>query len=142
MRQNVFNNGHSYKFCKRFPFDQRGDPMVRIAFLARDGTPQEIPMLADTGADLTLMPEIYAIRLGIPDIEQGYVRNRTLGTAGLGSVTAYFHRFWATVPESGVHFPILIGFSRDTRSRLLGRRDMVREFAIAFDSRATYFLRD
>lgn len=142
MTQIRFQNGHTYNFCKRFPFDYGGDPMVRIVFLARDGTQQEIPMVADTGADLTLMPEGYAVTLGIPDIKKGYVRKRTLRTAGLGLVTAYFHRFWATVPESGIHFRVLVGFSRGTRSRLFGRGDMVGEFAVAFDSRATYFMRD
>lgn len=142
MGQSAFSDSHSYKFSKRFPFDHWGDPVVRMVFVARDGTPQEIPMVADTGADLTLMPESYAPTLGIADIEDGYVEKTTLGTAGLGSVTAYFHRFWVSVPDSNVYFPMLVGFSRETRSRLLGRRDMVREFVIVFDSRATYFLGD
>lgn len=141
MTTTPFRNGHSYRFSKRFAFDQQGRPMVALSVIDRNQTPREFAMLADTGADGTLMPEHEAPKLGIPDITLGYIRKRDFGTAGLGKITAYFHRLLATVPGSAVWFPLLIGFSPDLRSRLFGRADMLREFVLAFDSRATYFLR-
>jgi hypothetical protein len=142
MAETVFENGHSYAFSRRFPFDWNGHPIVALHLLARDGTWQEFPVVADTGADMTLMPRSDASRLGISDIERGYVQEGTLGTAGLGSVTAFFHRFLATVPGSEIHFPVLVGFSPNTRCRLFRRSAMAREFVLVFDSQATHFLRD
>ncbi len=140
MGQTFFQNGHFYTFCARFPVDGQGRPMVPVFMSPGHGTWQPFIMLADTGADDTLMPEGDAGGLGICDVTSGVFAE--LGTACDGKVGAYFHCLLAFVPGIDVRFPVVVGFSRGTSSRLLGRADMVTEFAVAFDSKAAYFLRD
>jgi hypothetical protein len=123
-------------------FDDHGHPMVNIIISARDGTWHSFTMLADTGADSTVMPEEDAQTLGIPNIAEGHEGEITLDPVGGGSIPAFLHRLAARVPGTSVHIPLLVAFSPQVRSRLLGRPDITREFVIAFDSQATHLLRD
>jgi predicted aspartyl protease len=138
----VFQNGHHYGLHLSVSLDKQGHPMVNIFISARDASWQSFTMLADTGADYTLMPEVDAQILGIPNIAEGHEGKITLTAVGGGSVTAFLHRLVARVPGTSVHITLLVAFSPEVRSRLYGRADMTREFVIAFDSHATHLLRD
>lgn len=142
MTPTIFIDGHSYVFSRRFPFDVCGRPIVKLLLRARDKRWVRFLVVADTGADATLMPESDATVLGIPDITYAPVDVRPMTGVGNASVTAFFHAVRATIRGSGAYFPILVGFSPDIRTRLFGRPDMLKQFVIAFDSRATYFMRD
>ncbi len=142
MTHTIFLDAHSYVFSRRFPFDVRGRPVVELLLRARDKRWLRFLVVADTGADATLMSESDAALLGIPDITYSAVDVQTMTGIRNASLTAYFHRIRATVRGSGADFPMLVGFSPDVGTRLFGRPDMLKQFVIAFDSGATYFMRD
>ncbi len=142
MTGSTFSNGHLYAHDMPFSFDSAGHPMLSPLFWGRDGTWWQFPMLADTGADHTLMPEADAWVLGIPDVSQGHIGDITLTTADGGSITAFLHPLMARIPGTDVYIAAFVAFSGQARSRLLGRPDATREFVLAFDSRSTHLLRD
>lgn len=142
MTRTVFLDGHSYIFSRRFPFDTKDKPMVELLLRARDGTWVSFLVVADTGADATLMPASHAPALGIADVCYACVEQRKLRCPGTEVVTAFFHRIRATIRGSGIEFLLLVGFSPEIDTPLFGRPDMLAEFPVAFDSKATYFMRD
>jgi len=116
--------------------------MVTVLFWGQDGTWWQFVMLADTGADYTLMSQDDAMILGIPNVSQGHKGEITLTTAGGGSIPGFLHDAVARIAGTDVHIPVRIAFSRQPAPRLFGRPDATREFVLAFDSQSTHLLRD
>lgn len=92
---------------------------------------QSVTMLVDTGADYTLLPEIFALELGINLITDC----RKIGTRGVGGKsTVYLFKRKITAKLGNFERQIPIGFlANGYIPPLLGRQEFLETFKVVFD---------
>ena len=87
-------------------------------------------MIADTGADYTVLPRYYSVDLGI-DLEKDCIMKQTIGVGGYETI--YFLKEKAKIKISTQQIKIPLGFlNSDNIPPLLGREECLNTFKVIF----------
>ena len=87
-------------------------------------------MIADTGADYTVLPRYYSVDLGI-DLNKDCLKKQTLGVGG--NELIYFLKKKAKIKISNIQLNIPLGFlNSDNIPPLLGREECLNVFKVIF----------
>lgn len=119
-------------------------PMVRVQMAGPSGEFQPVIGKMDTGADLTILDESTARRLGIGKIDDKASRSGVAESATGGLINYHVHPVGVRLVDPTLElvlFAIEAGFSKDIRLNLFGK-DWLDSICIALDSRLVFFLAD
>ena len=122
-----------------FPYEEKSSPIfnkikrptVEVYFwskLIQDWL--RYKMIADTGADYTVLPRYYSVDLGF-DLEKDCLKKQTIGVGG--HETIYFLKEKIKMRISNLEKQIPLGFlNSDNIPPLLGREECLNTFRILF----------
>lgn len=88
------------------PYDEKGQPILHLDFRAGSGNWVTIPVMFDSGADITFLGRDFADMLGIgaDEIRKGELAQ--IKPADNNTVFAFRHRLWLRVPLCDKIIPI------------------------------------
>ncbi len=93
-------------------------------------------MIIDTGADFTLLPVVYAWKLGI-DFKRDCQKNKTYGIGG-EQVVYLYQGLETKIGEEQRKIPV--GFlTHNDVPALLGRHEFLETFKVVFENKVTIF---
>ena len=128
-----------------FPFEKLSSDVFKsiyrpyaTVFLRKDKHSNwvESKMIIDTGADFTLLPVVYAWKLGI-NLKKDCQKNKTFGIGG-EEVIYLYHNLHAKIGKSERKIPV--GFlAHNDVPALLGRHEFLETFKVVFDNRISTF---
>ena len=111
--------------------------MIGLDFLSAFGNWVNIPVMFDSGADVSFFGKSFADRIGITEIRNGAAEKLTV--ANNAEIMAYKHRLQCKVPGYGKTIFVEAFFAPEIyRQELLGRKDFLRDFGVILDSHNIY----